>query len=337
MADDGHGARARTARQVSGRSRARENDTGESRKTVLMALAANAVIAVIKLAGGLLSGSTALLAEAAHSLADTVNQGFLLTSLSISRRAPDERQPFGYGQQRYLWTFVAAMCMFLAGAIFAVGYGVFQIVAGGESSGSYAIAWVTLTLAALAEGVSWARAMRQTRAGARQARRGVRRYARESRDPSVKMVLVEDSAGLAGVLIAALGIGLDQITGSSVFDPAASVLIGIMLMGVALWLARDSGMLLAGAAARPEERETIERVLEEHPGIVEVNELLTMVLGPNALLVAARVDVADQLDGRGLERVAGEVDRAIREAVPDVTEVFVDPTDRAERDGPAAA
>src|SRR3954447_327689 len=131
----------RRVRQTSRRSVARSRDAGGARKTILVALAANAVIAVTKLAGGLLSGSAALLAEAAHSAADTTNQAFLLVSLSLSRRRPTAEHPFGEGRQRFLWTFVAALGTFLAGAVFAVGYGAMELVRGPSEEGSYGIAW----------------------------------------------------------------------------------------------------------------------------------------------------------------------------------------------------
>src|SRR4051794_12140283 len=196
-------ADGRRAKQTSRRSLARSGDDGNSRKTVLMALAANAIIAVAKLAGGLISGSTALLAEAAHSLADTVNQAFLLASLRLAGREPTENQPFGHGRQRFLWTFIAAVAMFVAGSIFAVGYGVFELVRGPEEAGGFAVAWITLAIALAAEGTSWVRALRQTRDEARQAGKSIVRHVRESRDPSVKMVLSEDTAALAGIAIAA--------------------------------------------------------------------------------------------------------------------------------------
>jgi cation diffusion facilitator family transporter len=313
-------------RQVSERSLDRSREAGGSRTTVLIALAANAVIMVVKLIGGMLSGSTALLAEAAHSLADTTNQGFLLASIALAGKPPTEDQPFGYGRQRFLWTFLAAVGMFVAGAVFAIGYGVIELVKGGESSGGYAIAWITLVIAFLAEGASWVRAIRQTRAEAREAGRPWREHVRTSRDPSVKMVLFEDSAALIGVGVAAAGIGLGQITGQAFWDPAASVLIGLLLIVVAVWMARDTGHLLVGAAARPEERDEIERVLREHPDVDDVKELLTMVLAPHALLVAARIDLADELDSARFERTSSALDREIRDAVPDVTEVFLDAT-----------
>jgi cation diffusion facilitator family transporter len=316
----------RRARQSSDRSLERSRGGGESRKTILVALAANAVIAVAKLAGGLISGSTALLAEAAHSVADTTNQAFLLVSVRLGGRAPDEDQPFGHGQQRFLWSFMAAVGMFLAGAVFAIGYGLYELVKGPEEPGGFGIAWATLGIALVAEGISWVRAMRQTRAEAREAGKPMLRYARQSRDPSVKLVLFEDSAALAGIVIAAAGIALGQLTGKPFFDPAASVLIGVLLIGVALWMARDTAHLLVGAAALPEERARMEDVLERHDDVMEVRELLTMALGPNALLVAARVDLRDGVDAGRVERTSSELDGALREAVPDVTEVFIDAT-----------
>lgn len=314
------------ARQFSRRGLDRARQGGDSRKTVLVALTANGVIAITKLAGGLISGSAALLAEAAHSVADTVNQGFLLASIALAGREPSEGRPFGNGQQRFLWAFVAAICMFVAGATFAVGYGIFELVRGGESSGGFAVAWATLAIALVAEGVSWVRAMRQTRGEAREAGKPLRRYVRESRDPSVKMVLFEDTAALIGIAIAATGIGLDQLTGASIWDPAASIGVGLLLIFVAGWMARDTGRLLVGSSALPEERMRIEQVLEESPAVVRVDELLTMALGPNALLVAARVDFADGVCASDIEQAASELERALQQAVPDVTQVFLDAT-----------
>jgi divalent metal cation (Fe/Co/Zn/Cd) transporter len=140
------------------------------------------------------------------------------------------------------------------------------------------------------------------------------------------MVLFEDTAALVGVAIAAAGIGLDQLTGQTLWDPAASVAIGLLLIAVATWMAHDTGRLLVGASATPDERATIERVLEEDPAVVKVQQLLTMVLGPSSLLVAARVDLDDRLDGADVERAASKLDAAVRRSVPDVTEVFLDAT-----------
>ncbi len=317
---------ARHPSLASNRSAASLRRTGASRRTVLVALASNVVVAIAKLVGGAISGSPALLAEGGHSIADTANQLFLLVSLSLAAREAGPDAPFGHGRERYMWTFVAAVGMFVAGAIFAVGYGVMELVSGGGGGEHFTIAWVTLGIAAVAEGASWLRALRQTRQEAKQAGKSVWRYSRASRDPNVKMVLFEDSAALIGIALAATGIGLQQLTGSAAFDASAAIAIGALLIVVAGFMAHDTAQLLTGAAARPEERADIEQVLDAHEGINTVHELLTMVLGPSALLVAARVELTDGLDSDAVERVADDVDAAIRDAVPDVTEVFLDAT-----------
>ena len=326
MADRSGAASSGQADQSSRRSLARSRDVGASRKTVIVALSANALIAVAKLFAGLASGSAGLLAEAAHSVADTTNQAFLLLSIALGKREPTADRPFGYGQERYLWTFMAAVGMFLAGSIFAIGFGAYELLRGEGETEGFEIAYAVLAIAAVAEGTSWLRALRQTKAEAKEAGKPTLVYARESRDPNVKMVLFEDSAALIGVAIATIGIALNEITGATFWDPLASVLIGLLLVTVAITMGRDAKHLLIGSAARPEERQRLEEVIEGHPEIVAVDELLTMVLGPKALLVAARVDLDDRIDGGRVEEVSSEIDRHLREAVPDVTEVFIDAT-----------
>ena len=296
-----------------------------SRRTVLIALGANATVTVAKLAGGLVSGSAALLAEAAHSTADTGNQLFLLVSIALAAREPTPEQPFGYGRMRFLWTFMAAVAMFLAGAIFAIGYGAYRLVSSIQSGG-YLAAYVALGIAVLAEGASWIRALRQTRNEAGQAKLPLVEYVRQSRDPNVKMVLFEDTAALLGIAVAFAGVLAGQLTGSSVFDPAASIAIGLLLVGVAALMGHDTSELLVGAAARPAERAAIERTLNEYDQIDQVIEVLTMVLGANALLVVARVDFATGLAEEEIEQASSAIDRRLREVVPDVTEVFLDAT-----------
>jgi cation diffusion facilitator family transporter len=292
---------------------------------VLIALGANASVAVTKLVGGLASGSAALLAEAGHSIADTVNQLFLLVSIALAAREPTPEQPFGYGRVRFLWTFIAAVAMFLAGATFAIGYGVYRLISSTESGG-YLAAYITLAIALLAEGASFIRAARQTRREADQAELTLMEYVRESRDPNVKMVLFEDTAALIGIALAFAGVLAGQITGSPIFDPAASIAIGLLLVTVAVWMGRDTSELLVGAAARPAEQAAIERTLTDCDQIEEVIDLLTMVLGPNSLLVAARVDFANGLADEDIEQASEAIDRRLRRVVPDVTEVFLDAT-----------
>src|SRR5215217_2686409 len=339
----GDGATATDARQgdrgrhdsraepVSRRSLRRVRDAGESRRTVLIALVANATIAIAKLAGGLLSGSAAMFAEAAHSLADTTNQAFLLVSIQLGKREPTAERPFGFGQERYLWTFMAAVGMFLAGAIFAIGFGSIELATGGGESEGFEVAYVVLAISFAAEGTSWVRAFRQTRGEAREAGKPLWRYARESRDPNVKMVLFEDTVALIGIALATIGIALNEFTGLTFWDPTASVLIGLLLVSVAFWMGRDAKHLLIGSAALPEEREALEQAIEDFDAVVEVEEHLTMVLGPNALLVAARVNLRDDIDADRIEKASTQIDHRLREVVPDVTEVFLDATPGSSR------
>jgi cation diffusion facilitator family transporter len=301
----------------------------QTKRTVWYAFAANLVIALAKAAGGAVSGSSAMMAEAAHSLADTTNQVFLRISLSRADRGSDEQHPFGYGQERFFWAFLAAVFIFVAGALFSVFEGVERLLKPPEES-SVAIPLLVLAVAFVAEGISLLRALRQTRREARERGLPFGRFIRESRDPTAKTVVFEDSAAIVGVLLAAAGISLDAITGAHVFDASASIGIGILLACVAVALGRDVKGLLLGEAALPEERERMERVLAEHDGVDAVVELRTMALGPNALLVAARLDLADGLDSDQIERLAAELEEKLREAVPEVAEVFIDPTARSE-------
>jgi cation diffusion facilitator family transporter len=299
-----------------------------SRKTVLMALGANLVIALAKLIGGVISGSASMLAEAAHSVADTTNQVFLLISLSLSKREPDEQHPFGYGTERFFWAFLAAIVIFLSGAAFSIGEGVERLVEGKATEGSPIVVYAVLVAALIAEGISLARAVRHTKAQQRESGLPLMRFVRQSRDPTTKTVFTEDSVAVVGVLLALIGFTVTEVTGSPVGDAAGSILIGLLLAGVAVALAKDTKGLLVGESARPEEREKLKQVLDRREEVVDVIDLRTLALGPAELLVAARVDLADELDSAAVERVADEIDRELREAVPAVKEVFLDPTSR---------
>ena len=303
---------------------------GESRTTVLIALAANAAIAVAKAVAGLVSGSSAMLAEAAHSVADTINQVFLLFSFAVSEREPDADHPFGYGKERFFWSFLAAVGIFVAGAGFSLYEGLHRVFGPQEESGSYGIAYAVLAFSFLAEGSSLLRAYRQTRREAADKEQSHTGYVKESRDPTTKTVLLEDSAAVIGLVLAAAGVGLHQITGNQVYDGLASIAIAVLLAVVAFTLGRDTKALLVGEAATPEERKAICAVLDARPEVDRVVELLTMALAPERLLVAARIDLADGLSTDEVERASSEMDRELRERVPGVWQVFLDATHRSE-------
>jgi cation diffusion facilitator family transporter len=304
---------------------------GGERRTVLITLAANFVIAVAKGIGGLVTGSSAMLAETAHSIADTVDQVLLLVSLRLGERRPDEEHPFGYGKERFFWTFLVAVVIFLAGAIFSIGDGVLRLT-GREllgSGGSHQwLAFVVLGVAFVSEGISFLRAFRQTRKGARESGLSLVEFVRISKEPTTKMVFSEDAVAVAGVVVAFVGLTLQELTGSETWDAGAAILIGLLLVYVAYALGRDIRGLLLGEAARPDQREALERALQEPDEVEDVVELLTMYTGPHSLLVAARIDLADSVESQRVEELAHELDRRLRELVPDVDQVFLDPTSR---------
>jgi len=301
---------------------------GESRRTVLVALAANAAIALAKLAGGLAAGSSAMLSEAAHSAADTTNQVFLLVSLQFSERKPDVEHPFGYGKERFFWSFMAAVTIFVSGAVFSAFQGIERITASGGEKESFGIAYAVLGFALVAECVSLARAIRQTRQEAKEAERGHVEFVRRSRDPTTKTVLFEDTAAVAGVVLALAGVAAAQVTGNPAWDGVASLAIAVLLAGVAIGLGHQTYELLIGQAAEPEERRAIERILRGHPIVEDVGSLFTMVLAPEQLLVAAHIDVPDGCSGDDVERMTSELEEELRREVPAVWRVFLDPTPR---------
>jgi cation diffusion facilitator family transporter len=301
-----------------------------ARRTVLVALAANASIAVAKLVAGLVSGSSAILAEFAHSVADTMNQVFLLYSLATGEREPDAEHPFGYGKERFFWSFLAAVGIFVAGAGFSLYEGLRRIFGPETESGHYGIAYAVLAFAALAEGASLMRAYRQTRDEAAESRQSHARYVRASRDPTTKTVLFEDSAAVIGVGVAFAGVALHQATGNQVYDGLASVVIAVVLATVAVALGRDTKALLIGEAASPEERQAITEIIEAHPAVDRLLELLTMALAPDRLLVAARIDLADGLSADEIERASSDLDRELHERIATVWQVFLDATPRSE-------
>jgi len=301
----------------------------ESRKTVYAAMAANFAIAVAKLGAGLIGHSAAMLAEGAHSVADTMNQVFLLVSLSLGDRKPDEEHPFGYGKERFFWALLAAVFIFVSGALFSVFEGVRTLMGG--SSGvetAFPVSYAVLGFSLLAEGASLYRAVFQVRGEARAAGKRLRVYLRQSSDPTVQTVLFEDSAAVTGVVLALVGVGLHHLTGDRAWEGTASVAIGILLAVVAYTLGRDTKGLLIGEAARPEQRRLLRDLIRAHPEVDAVLELLTMHLGPNALLVAVRLDLRDDLTAPEVEELSNRIDRELRQVVPDVTQVFLDATPR---------
>jgi divalent metal cation (Fe/Co/Zn/Cd) transporter len=226
--------------------------------------------------------------------------------------------------------------VFVGGAVFSIAQGVLVLARGGEEH-SFRAAYVVLGIALVAEGIALGRAVRQVRRQARAAGKPIAAYVRASRDPTVKVVLAEDSASVAGVFVAFGGIGLSQATGNPVWDGVASIGIGLILTLVAYAIGRDAKRLLIGEAATAEDRAAIEHALLDHPAVLAVSELLTMHVGPDDILVAARLELDDDLSTPSLERVMDELQRDVRRAVAAVQQVFIDPTPAVGHAAPAAS
>src|SRR3954447_3930482 len=298
----------------------------ESALTVIVAICSNLGIAVAKGLAGLLSGSAAMLSEAAHSLADTTNQLLLLVAVKRSNRPADEQHPFGYGRERYFWSLLAAVGIFVGGGVFAVYQGVSKLIEGGGESGHYALTYAVLGIAFVLEGVSWTQAVRQLRADARRTQRPFRDEIWDTSDPAATTVFLEDTGALIGLVIAATGIGLSQVTGHHYWDPIASIIIGVLLAGIAYLLGRENRSLIIGEAADPRMRESIVELMRGYPEVTSVDELLTMVTGRAEVLVAARVDLEDDLTASRVEAMARRMEGDIQQQHPWVRYFFLDIT-----------
>jgi cation diffusion facilitator family transporter len=307
-----------------------ESEGGESTLTVLVALGANALIGVLKLVAGLLTGSAAMLAEAAHSVADTATEGLLLAALKRSDKPADRRHPFGYGQERFFWALIAAVSIFVSGAVFAIYEGISTMFGEAEEQTLIWVAYAVLGGSFVLEGVSWLQAVKQVRREAKAHEQSIPAFLRTTDDPTVKTVFFEDSAALIGLVLALVGVGLHQLTGSSFFDGLASLLIGVLLAGVAFVLGRTNKALLIGRQADPRLVYAVRDHLAARDEVEHVVDLLTMMLGTDKVLVCARLDFDDALDAADLERACVEIDDALRAEFPDLDEIFLEPVPRTD-------
>lgn len=299
--------------------------SGESTATVLVAGAANLAIAVAKLVAGLISGSAAMLSEAAHSAADTVTEVLLLVALRRGEKPADRRHPFGYGKAGFFWALMAAGATLVGGAGFSITHGIHTIVHG-EDLSDLTLSYVVLAVSFAIESVSFFKALSQLRGEARRWGVSPLRLVRRTSDTALKAVMFEDTAALIGLVIAALGLLGSQLTGSALWDGVASVAIGVLLLVVALILISSNVSLLIGQAVPATVEAEIRATLQAQPEVEGVVELLTMILGPGQMMVAAKVDFVDEATAAGLEIACDQLDRRLREKFPGISQVFLDPT-----------
>ncbi|NJQ00282.1 cation diffusion facilitator family transporter [Streptomyces zingiberis] len=305
----------------------------KTRFTVLVALGANLVIALAKAVGGLFAASPALLSEAAHSVADSLNEIFLLASLRRCKKEPDAEHPFGYGKERFFWSLLAAVGIFVMGGCFSFYQGITALTSGGsESHDGYVAGLVVLGVALIAEGVSLVRALHQLHGQARDNGRGMLGQLRAGTDPALRTVLAEDGTAVLGVSLAIVGMSLHMVTGEVAYEAWASLLISVLLVYVAYRLGKENRGQLIGEAADPKLRQEIHEFLGEQPEIDTVTAVLTMRLGMDSTLVAARVDLIGGLDSEEVEEVSERIKTGMTSAWPAVDQIFLDITDASAED-----
>lgn len=301
---------------------------GERSITVVLALGANLAVGALKLVAGLFTGSGALLSEAAHSAGDSTTEVLLMVAQHRSGRPADQRHPFGYGKERYFWSLLAAGAIFVSGAAFSVYQGLHTILGPSEESTDAWVNYLVLGLAACLEGTSFAQAIRQVRSRARRRRSSMAVAFTETDDPTVNSVAMEDSAALIGLVVAALGVGLHQLTGKSVYDGIASLVIGCLLLTVAFILARTCGDLLIGKQADAGLLQRIEKFLEDEDEIVDIVDLLSMLTGTGRVLLCVRADFVDEFTVAEVEQACMRIDSDLREHFAELDEIFIQPVSR---------
>ena len=306
--------------------------TGGSKRAIIAALLANAGIALAKFVGFLITGSSSMLAEGVHSVADTSNQGLLLLGQRQAGKQPDALHQFGYGRSRYFYAFVVALVLFSLGAAFALYEGYEKVVHPHELTSPY-VAIAILVVAIGLEGFSFRTAMVESRP--LKGSGSWWRFIRTSRNPELPVVLLEDTGALIGLVLALAGVGLTMATGNPIWDGVGTLCIGALLAVIAVILMVEMHSALIGEGATPQEGQAIRQALERTAHIDRVIHLRTQYLSPDELLVGAKIALAPETD---LATVAATIDAAevaIRAAVSAVTVIYLEPDlDRALTAGP---
>ncbi len=303
----------------------------DSRKVVIAALAGNVAIAGCKFAAAVLSHSTATLAEAVHSLADTGNQALLLVGMRLAMRPADERFPFGRASERYFWPFVVALLLFTLGGAFAIFEGVDHLIHPPREPYGQVWSYGVLGLSLVFEAISFAVAFGEFRKMT--GGRSLGRTLLEGRDPTIPLVLAEDSTAMAGLVLALAAVGLSQVTGQSFWDPLGSIVIGALLCAVAIGLAWITHGLLIGEGASPEDQARVLELARGVDGVESVTQMLTMHLGPDVVLLALKVAFRPTLSVGEVERVTDAIEAKVREHLPQMRKIFIEADSRGDLRG----
>ncbi|WP_048306344.1 cation diffusion facilitator family transporter [Halomonas sp. PR-M31] len=293
----------------------------ESKAVIYAALAGNFAIAVTKFIAAAFTGSSAMLSEGVHSVVDTGNQGLLLLGMHRAKRPPSPAYPFGHGKEVYFWSFVVALMIFAVGAGVSIYEGIIHVLHPTEME-SPLINYIVLGLGILFEGASWAFALNSFRKT--KGKWGYVEAVKRAKDPSMFVVVFEDSAALLGLIVALAGVALSQWTQNPVFDGIASIIIGLILGGTAIWLAIETKGLLIGESANRTVVDDIRRLADAPQDVEKVNEVLTMHMGPDYILVILSVRFARGTQAERIEAVIAQLDRTIKSKHERVKRVFIE-------------
>lgn len=292
-----------------------------SKKIIYAALIGNLAIAIIKYGASYVTNSSAMLSEAIHSLVDTINQVLLLHGMKKAAKPADENHPFGYGKEIYFWSLIVAIMIFAIGSGISIYEGIHKIHEP-EVVTDVWINYLVLALAFVVEGVAWTMAYREFKRINPDL--GVWKAVQRSKDPTVFVVLFEDSAAMLGIITAAIGLAIGQYFDIPVFDGIASVIIGLILAGTAMALAVESKALLIGEAADPAEQQAIRDILVHYHDIDHINELLTIHFGPRDVLVTISLDIKNSVTTGEWEKQVSAIEAEIKVAIPKVRKIFIE-------------
>ncbi len=292
-----------------------------SKKVIYAALAGNAMISITKFGAAAFTGSSAMLSEGIHSLVDTGNQILLLHGMKQAKKPADANFPFGHGKEIYFWSFIVAMLIFALGGGISIYEGI-KHLQHPEPMSNPMVNYIVLGLAMLFEGAAWFFAFKEFRAV--KGKWGYVEAIQRAKDPSIFVVLFEDSAAMLGLAVAFAGVALSQWTGILWFDGLASIIIGLILIGTALWLAYETKSLLIGESANSATVQGVRKILQANNSIEHVNEVLTMHMGPDFILATISVDFKNKKTADEIENEIATLDRLIKQQYPQIKRIFIE-------------
>jgi cation diffusion facilitator family transporter len=299
--------------------------SASSKKVIYAALVGNGLIAITKFAAAVFSGSSAMFSEGIHSVVDTGNQVLLLHGMRKATKPACKRFPYGHGKEIYFWSFAVAILIFAVGSGVSLYEGIIHTIHP-EPLGNPTVNYIVLGLAMIFEGFAWYFAFTEfTKA---KGKWGYIEAVKRGKDPTMFVVLFEDSAAMLGIVVAFIGILLADLTGIPVFDGIASIIIGLILGGTAIWLAYETKGLLIGESANKVVIKGIREIIKGFEGVEHLNELLTMHMGPEFILVNVSIDFRDNIPAGELESMIADMDGQIKESFPTVKRIFIEAESR---------